>query len=159
MRLRELQIVKVLDALWWSFKWHHVKKMRKDSCPNLQQSRSTGTCPTAVSAGCCESAENLALVEMWYNLKKQKYCTDVTWCHGDNWVRVWNCIRHASLMGRPRKNALNREGGREAGGHNPLTRISYHWRSINAGYLKRCLLNKTAGRGALDRGHRITLTD
>lgn len=55
---------------------------------------------------------------------KQKYCTDVTRCHGDNWVRVWNCIRHASLMGWSRKNALNREG-RPEGGHHPLTRIVY----------------------------------
>ena len=54
-------------------------------------------------------------------VKKQNYSTDIARSHGYNWVRVWNGIRHASLMGRSRKNALNCEG-RAKGGHNPLTR-------------------------------------
>ena len=90
--------------------------------PNLQQSRVIGTRITDEAHSVTrDETETHLPVEMQQNhLKKEKYCTDETRCRGgDYWTRVWNRKRYASLMGWPRKDALNGEGRSESG-HNPF---------------------------------------
>lgn len=101
--------------------------------------------------------KNYLLFETRRNVKTQRYCTYITLCQGHNWARVWNWIRHASLMGRPWKNALYREGGWEGGGHNPLTRISHHRKSLNAAL--KTLLAKQNGRKKSARTGSLNRTD
>lgn len=155
--IREQQI-----STWWSLKWYHVNRRRKDS--GLICNRAVLQTIVMFRLATDEMhTETYLLVEKQNNyLKKENYCTNIPRSCGYNWARVWNCIRHESLMGWPRKNALNGEGGPKVG-HNPLTRIIYNWRSINVWYLNPSLLNKMTGSekwGEWLRGrHWNTLTD